>query len=91
VAVDDPNYVTDEDTALNVAAGAGVLANDSDVDLDALSVTAFDATSTGGGAVNVAADGSFTYTPAANFNGADSFDYTVSDGNGGSATAQRCR
>jgi T5SS/PEP-CTERM-associated repeat protein len=35
----------------------------------------------------VAADGSFTYTPAANFNGADSFDYTVSDGNGGSATA----
>jgi hypothetical protein len=83
------NYVTDEDTALNVAAAGGVLANDSDVDLDALSVTAFDATSTGGGAVNVAADGSFTYTPAANFNGADSFDYTVSDGNGGSATARQ--
>ena len=28
-----------------------------------------------------------TYTPAANYNGADSFTYTISDGNGGSASA----
>ena len=28
-------------------------------------------------------DGTFTYTPTANFNGADSFTYTVTDGNGG--------
>ncbi len=32
-------------------------------------------------------DGTITYTPALNFNGADSFTYTVSDGNGGTATA----
>jgi VCBS repeat-containing protein len=32
------------------------------------------------GQVNVAADGSFTYTPDANYNGADSFTYKVNDG-----------
>ena len=30
--------------------------------------------------VTLNADGSFTYTPAANFNGTDSFTYTASDG-----------
>ena len=29
------------------------------------------------------ADGSFTYTPDANYNGADSFTYKASDGDGG--------
>ena len=28
-----------------------------------------------------------TYTPAANYNGADGFTYTISDGHGGAATA----
>ena len=28
-----------------------------------------------------------SYTPAANYNGADSFTYTIGDGNGGSASA----
>jgi hypothetical protein len=37
--------------------------------------------------VTVNANGSFTYTPNANYNGPDSFDYTVSDGNGGTDTA----
>ena len=32
------------------------------------------------GTVTLAADGSFTYTPNANFNGTDSFTYTASDG-----------
>ena len=32
------------------------------------------------GTVTLASDGSFTYTPAANFNGTDSFTYTASDG-----------
>ena len=29
-----------------------------------------------------------SYTPAANYHGADSFTYTISDGNGGTATAR---
>ena len=36
------------------------------------------------GTVSVAANGSYTYTPNANYNGADSFSYTVNDGQGGS-------
>jgi len=32
-------------------------------------------------------DGTITYTPAANYNGGDSFTYTISDGNGGTSTA----
>src|SRR4030095_14819285 len=36
------------------------------------------------GSVTVNGDGTYTYTPAANYNGSDSFTYTVSDGNGGS-------
>jgi len=44
------------------------------------------ATGTTHGTVVVAADGSYTYTPAPNYNGPDSFTFTVVDGNGGSAT-----
>ena len=65
---------TDEDT---VATG-NVLTNDTDLDGDAL--TAALATDPANGSVNVNSDGSFEYTPNANFNGADSFTYTVSDG-----------
>ena len=35
------------------------------------------------GTVTLAADGSFTYTPAANYNGTDSFTYKANDGDGG--------
>ena len=58
----------------------------SDVDGDALT---FGLAQNGGpahGTVSVNPDGSYTYTPAANFNGTDSFTYTVSDGNGGVTT-----
>src|SRR5207302_1570691 len=66
-------------------AATGVLANDSDVDGDTL--TAAVATNPTHGTLALNANGSFTYTPAANYNGADSFTYTASDGHGGSATA----
>ena len=72
---------TNEDTAVVVA----VLANDSDVDGDSLSVSAV--TQGANGTVVINGDNTVTYTPNANFNGADSFTYTVDDGNGGSDTA----
>ena len=81
VAVDDA-ITTDEDTPFTSVIDLD--ANDSDLDGDALSVTPGTFTTTAGGSITIAADGSYTYTPSANFNGTDTVDYTVIDGNGGS-------
>ena len=67
----------DEDTTLSVI-GAGVLGNDSDVDGDALSAVLVDGPANGMLTWN--GDGSFRYTPLANFNGVDSFTYRANDG-----------
>ncbi len=80
VAVAD-SATTDEDTPVSI----DVLANDSDIDNDELTVTAVTQGANGSVAID-AQSGQVTYTPNANFNGADSFTYTVSDGNGGTAT-----
>ena len=61
-----------------------LLANDSDVDGDTISVSAV-SQGAHGTVINVG-NGTVTYTPAANYNGSDSFTYTVSDGKGGTAT-----
>src|SRR5206468_2563175 len=71
--------VTDEDGPLTVPA-PGVLADDSDADGDPISVAAASVTPPTHGTVTLDPDGSFTYTPAANFNGPDSFTYRASDG-----------
>jgi VCBS repeat-containing protein len=71
------SFTTNEDTTLTVSA-SGVLANDTDADGDAL--TAGLNGSVSHGTLALAANGSFTYTPAANFNGADSFTYHANDG-----------
>src|SRR5204863_166345 len=63
----------DEDTSATV----NVLANDSDADGDSLTVTTV--TQAVHGSVVLNADGTATYTPAANFNGSDVFTYTISD------------
>ena len=75
---------TDEDTPLTVAA-AGVLGNDTDVDGDAL--TAVLVSGPANGTLTLNADGSFTYTPDANYNGTDSFTYKASDGTADSNVA----
>ena len=61
-----------------------VLADDTDVEGDALSVTG--STNGAHGAVACAEGGTCTYTPAADYSGSDTFTYTVSDGNGGTDT-----
>src|SRR5207302_1171092 len=71
----------DEDTAATL----NVLANDTDVDGDALTVTAV--TQGAHGAVAMNADGTLTYTPSADYNGTDSFTYIVSAAHSGCATA----
>ncbi len=78
-------YVTDEDQPLAIAATAGVLANDSDVDGDALQAILDVGPEHGTLAFNP--DGSFTYTPDENYHGPDSFTYRVGDGNATSELA----
>src|SRR3989442_767810 len=68
VAVNDA-YSVNEDTILTVAA-PGVLGNDTDV--DSATITAVVVTSPAHGTLALSANGSFTYTPAANYNGPDS-------------------
>jgi VCBS repeat-containing protein len=76
VAQDD-SYTTAEDTPLVVSA-PGVLGNDSDVDGDPL--TAVLVSGPAHGTLTLNPDGSFTYTPAENFCGEDSFTYKAYDG-----------
>jgi len=76
VAVAD-SYTTAKNTALVVAAN-GVLANDTDAQANAL--TAVLNSGPGKGSLALNSNGSFTYTPAANFTGADSFSYRANDG-----------
>ncbi len=70
-------FTTNEDTVINAAA-PGVLAGDSDADSDLL--TALLVTAPAHGTLVLNANGSFAYTPAANYNGTDSFTYKVTDG-----------
>lgn len=81
----DDEYSVDEDGVLTAAALEGVLGNDDDVDGDTL--TAALVSGPDHGELFLNGDGSFTYTPDANFNGADIFTYKVSDGQGGEDTA----
>lgn len=79
VAVDD-TAVVDQDSNILV----DVLANDSDPDGDALTIQSIDAVGNG---VAVIEAGEIRYTPNAGFSGPDTITYTISDGQGGTATA----
>lgn len=86
VAVGNTNYETPEDTTLNIPASDGLLVNDSDLNGDSFTVISNTPPSVGG-TLNVNPDGSFSYTPPANYTGPVTFDYTISDGDVGEDTA----
>jgi VCBS repeat-containing protein len=73
-------YAATEDTLLTVNRGAGLLANDTDAEEDPF--TAVVATQPSHGTLTLNANGSFTYQPAANYNGPDSFTYRATDARG---------
>jgi hypothetical protein len=84
--VNNPPVANDDvlSTNENTAATVSVIANDTDADGDALSVSS----------VGLAAHGSVTflggnvtYTPAPGYTGTDAFTYSITDGKGGSASA----
>ncbi|MCA1816082.1 MAG: tandem-95 repeat protein [Acidobacteria bacterium] len=83
-AAANDSYTTNEDVKLTVFS-PGILSNDTDADHDPLTVELVSGTTNG--VLALSANGSFTYTPNANFNGADSFTYRVSDGQAKSNTA----
>ena len=76
-AVND-TAITAENTPLTST--VDLIANDYDVDGDTLEVVAGNFTTTNGGTIVIAADGSYTYTPVTGFTGSDTVDYTVTDG-----------
>jgi len=78
VAVDD-GLSTDEDTPVGFT-GADLLADDSDPDGAEPSLDSVDTESAQGGAIADLGSGNYQYTPPADFNGADSFHYTITDG-----------
>ncbi len=81
VAVNDIATTDEDQTIFNLA----VLGNDSDVDNDPLTIIG--TPSATNGTITVNGDGTINYTPNANFNGADTISYSISDGNGGIDTA----
>jgi len=84
--VNDPPVANDDTATVNEDSTNNVInvtANDTDLDGDTLTVSA--ASAANGTATPSA--GNVVYAPNANFNGTDTINYTVSDGNGGTDTA----
>ncbi|HEY8835300.1 MAG TPA: Ig-like domain-containing protein, partial [Chthoniobacterales bacterium] len=90
-------YTAGKNTQLTVAIAQGVLANDTGIPAPTASgisnpacadvTTPFNCTTTQGGTIVLNSDGSFTYNPANNFTGTDTFTYTVTNLNAPDDTA----
>ena len=86
---DAPSAVTDSFTVLqNTPASLNVLSNDSAAPDSGETLTVTAVSAAGNGTPAIANGGAaVSYTPNSGFSGADSFTYTISDGNGGTAIA----
>lgn len=85
--MDDPpviinqTYAMNEDDTLVVSAANGLLKGATDVEEDPLE--SYVTIPPAHGTLVLQRDGSFMYNPSPNYNGVDSFQYVVKDGNGG--------
>lgn len=79
-------FFTTPGNALSKSAALGLLRNDSDIEATPLTAQLGSAPSNGTVVVN--ADGSFDYTPNADFTGNDSFTYIASDGTDATAETE---
>jgi hypothetical protein len=78
-------YSTNGNTLLTTT--TSVLTNDTDVEGSPLAVSTYSVTSSRGGTVTMATNGTFTFLPAAGDVGvSDTFTYVASDGSGGTTT-----
>jgi Big-like domain-containing protein/WD40 repeat protein len=84
--VNDPPVAVDDWVATDAGAALTIrpLANDSDVDGDAISIASAGTPAHGG--VDIV-DAQLVYTPDADFTGVDTFSYTIADPSGATATA----
>ncbi|MFN3235325.1 MAG: Ig-like domain-containing protein, partial [Gammaproteobacteria bacterium] len=81
VANPDSGTVAEDSGSVTI----NLLANDEDLENDSFSIQSL--ITPGNGAVSNNNDGTVTYTPNQDFNGVDTFEYTITDTNGGSSTA----
>ncbi|MBY3466893.1 DUF4082 domain-containing protein [Rhizobium laguerreae] len=86
VAANDSGYSTNTGTPITIQASA-LLSNDSDADGDPLTITGVSGAVNGSVGYNAQAQ-TVTFTPTAGYSGPASFSYAISDGKGGTATAQ---
>jgi len=78
------NLTTNEDSALSIAISTLI---NNDIDADGDNLTIISVGSATNGTVQETATGVIVYTPNPEFSGTDRFEYTASDGQGGSSTS----
>ncbi|MDA9526881.1 hypothetical protein ACM42_00150 [Bradyrhizobium sp. CCBAU 25338] len=85
IAANDSGFSTTQNTPISIPASA-LLANDTDPDGDALTITGV-SNGVGGAASFDAQTSTITFTPDSGYTGPASFAYAISDGRGGTASA----
>ena len=87
IQLNDQSYSTLENQQVTENAANGLLHGAQDVNGEILQVTPETNAATANGSVTINADGSFIYTPNADYNGSDSFSYQVTNTDGTVRTA----
>ncbi|WP_456638994.1 DUF4082 domain-containing protein [Bradyrhizobium sp. USDA 10063] len=85
VAANDSGFSATQNSSISIAASA-LLANDTDPDGDALTITGVSNGVNGTASFN-AQTNTVTFTPSSGYTGPASFSYAISDGRGGTASA----